>query len=240
MTALFRRTLGRWAASGDASAWATLVNEAHQNPVSYLHASAWAPLCGASRRLLLRSAEIEPLAAQSLWQHIEQPQGTVFFPFAYGLTQPLRWRLLMAATRRELMTLALWCGACVVHRQIATAVDRDTARRYRSRMGRAIYADVLQVAAPLGRCKGLPMAGSLPSGRFLLDMGWTIILALTEDPERIARRRIEATAGPHRKPVEHYVGSGALAMADAAQAEAALLAFVARHSDAGKHKEENQ
>lgn len=241
MTALFRRTLGRWAAAnGDLNAWVALMNEAHQNPAAYLHASAWAPLCGTSRRLLLRNGETHPLAAHSLWEHVEQQRGAVLSPFDYALTQPPQWRLLMVATRRELMTLALWCGACVVHRQIAKAIDRDLARRYRSRMGRAMYADILQMAAPMGACKGLPAAGSLPNGRFLLDMGWTMLLAWSEDSKGLVRRRIDATAGPHRKPVEHYVGSGALTIADATLAEAALLAFVARHSGTSEHEEETR
>ena len=236
MTALFRRTLGRWAVSSDPNAWVALMNEAHQNPSAHLHASAWAPLCGTSRRLLLRSVEANFLAARSLWEHVEHQHGSVLPPFDYALNQPLQWRLVMAATRRELTTLALWCGACVVHRQIATAVDRESARRLRSRMGQALYAEVLHKPAPLGRCKGLTAAGLL-AGRFLLDLGWSMLTAWNDDPQGLGRRRIEATAGPRRKPVEHYVGSGALAMAGAAQAESALLAFVARHGNTGEHKE---
>ena len=76
MTALFRRTLGRWAAAnGDLNAWVALMNEAHQNPAAYLHASAWAPLCSKSRRLLLQSAKTYPLAAHNLWEHVEQQRG---------------------------------------------------------------------------------------------------------------------------------------------------------------------
>ena len=238
MTALFRRTLGRWASSSDVNAWVALMNEAHQNPTAYLHASAWAPLCGGSRRVLLRSTQAYPLAARSPWEHVEQQHGVTLAPFDYTLSQAPRWRLVMAATRRELMTLAMWCGASVVHRQIATAVDRDSARRLRARMGRALYADVLQASAPLGRCKGLPSAGPLLNGRFLLDMGWTMLLSWSQDPKGLGRRRIEATAGPRRRPVEHYVGTGALAMSDEAQAEAAMLTFVARHGN-GEHKEAN-
>jgi hypothetical protein len=212
------------------------MNDAHQNPSIYLHASAWAPLCGTTRRLLLRSAETNPLAARSLWEHVEQQRGTVLPLFDYAMSQSAQWRLVMAATRRELMTLALWCGACVVHRQIATAVDRESARRLRSRMGRALYADVLQQAAPLGRCKGLTTSGLL-TGRFLLDLGWNMLMAWNEDPQGLGRRRIEATAGPRRRPVEHYVGGGALAMTGAAEAEPALLSFVARHGGMGEHEE---
>jgi hypothetical protein len=236
MAALFRRTLGRWATSSDPDAWVALMNEAHLNPSAYLHASAWAPLSGSSRRLLLHSEVTHPLAARSLWEHVEHQNGAVLPTLEYAASLPLQWRLVMASTRAELMTLALWCGASVVHRQIATAVDRESASRLRTRMGRELYADVLQKPGPLGRCKGLT-PGALLSGRFLLDLGLSMLLAWNEDSRGMSRRRIEAAAGPRRRPVEHYVGAGALAMTDATQAEAALLAFVARHAHSDERKE---
>lgn len=230
MAALFRSPLGQWVAHRDDARWVRLFNASVLHPLQYLHPGAWSPLCGATRRYLLQPPRSSALAAQHLWSGLASRRGEMLPPLDAALEQSMLWRLVMCLTRRELLTLALWCGASVMRRRVAAAVDRASSARWRARLGQPVYADVLQSTGELAACLPMPPAPELISGRLLLDVGLTLVADWSADPQGWARRRIEAAAGPHSRRAEHYVGPGALQPVEAVSAQAAMLSFVGRHS----------
>lgn len=233
MAAMFRELLGRWVQKRDAATWIQLFNGSLVHPLGHLHPSAWSPLCAASRRLLVNPRQASALAAQHLWTDLSARRGETVAPVEFALRQPPMWHLVMGATRRELLVIALWCGAMLARRQVTGAVDRASAMRWRSRLTAPLYADVLGRAHVLGRCNPMPPARELTSGRLLLDLGLSMLATWSEDPQGWSRRRIELSAGPHRKPAEHYLGPDVLQPADTAAIEPAVLAFVERHCHVG-------
>lgn len=228
----FRALLGRWAEQPDRITWMQLFNGSLVHPLGYLHPAAWSPLCAVSRRYLAHPRVASAVAAQHLWADLEQRRGGMVAPLEYALGQPPLWQLVMCMTRRELLALALWCGASLARRQIASAVDRASAARWRFRLGDALYVDVLGSATALGQCRPMPPAQELTCGRLLLDVGLSMLAAWSADPEGWSRRRIETAAGPHSKPAEHYVGPNALVPTDASSAEGAVLSFIGRQCHA--------
>jgi hypothetical protein len=232
MAVPFRRLLGRWIAQRDDASWVTLFNGSLVQPLAYLHPAAWSPLCAASRRHLLQARQPSARAAQHLWVELESRSRAMLPPLSFALQQAPLWRLVMCLTRRELLTLALWCGACVVRRRVAGAVDRASAARWRARLGERLYADVLRVPCDLGSCRPLPPVRELASGRLLLDLGLSMLAAWAADAEGWASRRIAAAAGPHHQPAEHYLGPEALMPVETLAAEPALLSFVERQCHA--------
>lgn len=232
MAMLFRGMLGRWVANRDGATWVELFNGSMVHPLGYLHPSTWAPLCVVSRRFLVNPRKASALAAEHLWSDVESRRGKLVVPLDYALEQPALWQLVMCLTRRELLSLALWCGATTVRRRVAAAVDRQSAARWRTRLGNALYADVLGSGCMLGRCQHLPPARELASGRLLLDLGLSLLATWSSDAHGWAQRRIETAAGPHWKPVEHYLGPNALLPADAAAAEQAVFSFLERQCHA--------
>ena len=229
MAALFREMLGRWVERRDRATWVQLFNGSLVRPLGYVHPSAWSPLCAASRRVLLSPRQASVHAAQHLWTDLGARHGEATPPIEYALRQPPIWQLVMCATRRELLAIALWCGAMLARRQLSGAVDRASAMRWRSRLTTPLYKDVLGSSHVLGRCDRMPPARELTSGRLLVDMGLSMLAAWSEDSQGWSRRRIEMAAGPHGKPAEHYLGPNALQPAQTAAIESAVLSFVGRH-----------
>ena len=227
---LFRGLIHGWLARRDHATWLTLSNGSLLHPLGYLHPAAWSPLCPTSRRHLVHPRQACAQSAHSLWTDLEARRGGMLVPLPYALEQAPLWQLVMCFTRRELLTLALWCGAAIVRRRVAAAVGRASAARWRGRLGERLYADVLRQPCELGHCRPLPPEQELTSGRLLLDLGLSMLAAWTNDVEGWARRRIEASAGPHHRPVVHYLGPEALQLADAMAAQPAVFAFVERQS----------
>jgi hypothetical protein len=230
VTPLFRPLLGRWVRRPERGVWAELFNGSLMHPLGYLHPQAWSPLCAVSRRLLVHPRKVSPNAARILWEDLEARRGLMVAPLDHALSQPALWQLVMCLTRRELLALALWCGASIAQRQVASAVDRASAARWRKRLGEAVYADILRTAPALGRCHPMPPVRELGSGRLVLDLGLSMLAAWSADAAGWSSRRIEATAGPHARPAGHYLGLGALVPAEAKAVEPVLLRFIERHS----------
>lgn len=227
---LFRGLLHRWMTRRDLVTWLTLFNSSLLHPLEYLHPQAWSPLCATSRRHLVHPRQVCAQSAELLWADLEARRAGTLAPLAYALEQAPLWQLVMCLTRRELLTLALWCGAAVVRRRVAAAVNHASAARWRKRLGERLYADVLREPCELGICRPLPPAQELASGRLLLDLGLSMLTAWSTDVEGWARRRIEATAGPHYRSAAHYLGPEALLPADVAVAQPAVLSFIERQS----------
>lgn len=228
MSQLFRALLARWVVQRDAATWASLLNDSLVRPLAYLHPTAWSPLCGTVRRSLMRPQQASAHAAEHLWADHDARAAGVLAPLPYALKQSALWQLVMCLTRRELLTLAVWCGASVARRRIVGAVDRASARRWRGRLGECLYADVLRRPSDLGTCRPLPPMQELVAGRLLLDLGLSMLAAWTADPHGWARRRIEGAAGPRRRAAEYYLGPEALLPVQVSAAEPALLSFVER------------
>ncbi len=227
---LFRGLIHRWATRRDPATWLTLFNGSLLQPLEYLHPACWAPLCAASRRHLVHPRQACAQSAQSLWADLEARRGGMVAPLPYALEQSSLWQLVMCLTRRELLTLALWCGAAVTRSRVAAAVGRGPAARWRSRLGERLYTDVLRLPCELGSCRPMPPAQELTSGRLLLDVGLSMLASWSTDVEGWACRRIQASAGPHHRPAAHYLGPETLLPADAIAVQSAVLAFVERHS----------
>lgn len=230
MTGFFRPSLSRWAAEGDPAHWVELAATALAAPQRSFHVAAWPPAVRGARRLLCDCGTVG--AGEALWRLLAERREALEWPVELGLRQGPLWQLVMVATRAELFTLARWCGACAVQRQVRGGVARAVAQRWRSRLGAPLYADVLQ-AGELARWRATLPAESLQSGRLLVEIGLLLLGAWTHEPQRWVGRRIEAAVGAGHGVIARQLESGMLAAAPREHAEAAVLAFVARHGDAG-------
>lgn len=231
MPGLFRPAVGAWAAAPQPALWAPLWNAALVDPLGHVHARTWAPWHAGTRRLLLRERERGAAAAPALWRAAAGNGSAAIVPLAYGLQQSALWQLVMGTTRRELFALALWCGASLVRQQLASSVDRETARRWRTRLGERLYRDVLSVPSDIGRCRPAPPPRDLLGGRLVVDIGLSALAAWATDAQGWAVRRIALTAGARRLSAQQLLGPGVLQPGPAAAVEASLLAFVQRHAD---------
>lgn len=229
MAAMFRELLGRWIENRDRATWVRLFNASLANPLGHVHPSQWSPLCAVSRSVLMKPAQDGALVAEHLWTDLAARRGEAIASFEYAALQRPIWHLVMCATRREVLSLGLWCGATLARRQVAGTIDRASAMRWRSRLTAALYKDVLTCAHSLGRCDPMPPARELTSGRLLLDVGLAMLSSWSEDTQGWARRRIDMAAGPHCRSAEHYLGPNVLKPADTVAVEPAVLSFVERH-----------
>ena len=230
MPGLFRPAIAQWAAAPQPALWVPLWNAALVHPLGHLHARLWAPWQAGTRRLLLRARQRATGAPSALWRAAAQDSGVATLPLAYGLRQGPLWQLVMGVDRRELFALAMWCGACLVRHQVAASVDRDTARRWRARLGERLYRDVLAVPADLGRCRPAPPLRELLGGRLVVDIGLSALAGWAADAHGWATYRIAQTAGARHRPAQQLLGPGVVQPNAAAAVEPALLAFVQRHA----------
>lgn len=226
MAHLFRSAVASWAARPDPQAWLRLAAARLAAPNHSFHPSIWRFPGSVWRRLWPQAPQ--PATAAAMWAALGARGRDLAVPAGYGLTQGPIWQLVMVLTRAELFTLGLWCGACMVHRQVCGAVARQEAQRWRRRLGPALYADVLRAHA-LGVCKPAPPVHALQTGRLTLEIGLAALAAWGADPQGWVARRISASAGAGHGVLTELLDLRCLAPLPPPQVQAPLLAFVARH-----------
>jgi len=231
MAGLFRPLLAQWAAAPQPVAWTRLWNASLMDPFDHWHPQAWAPMHAGMRLMLKRQRTFSLGEPRGLWRIAEANTGEVPAPLGYGLQQSALWQLVMCTSRRELFALALWCGAGLVRHQVASSVDRETAQRWRRRLGERLYRDVLLTPPDLGRCKPAPPLRDLLGGRLIVDIGLSALADWAADPQDWAARRIALAAGPRHRAALYTLGPGILQPNAAATVQPSLLAFVQRHGD---------
>jgi hypothetical protein len=229
MANFFRPPLSRWAVEGGVANWLELAASALATPQRGFHASVWPHAALDARRVLCACGTAS--AGEALWPLMADRSNGLALPVDFGLRQTPLWQLVMVATRAEVFTLARWCGACAVLRQVRCGIARAVAQRWRSRLGPQLYADVLQ-ASELARWKVQLPTESLQSGRLLVEIGLHLLEAWTHEPQRWSDRRIQAAAGAGHGVIGRQLEHGMLTAVPREHAQEAVLAFVARHSHA--------